>query len=59
MQILQGVKWNGTVFNFNVCLDGYQFRNYGGLTMNLAIAIISILLVVAIGLGTLEVLLDE
>ena len=27
--------------------------------MNLAIAIISIMLVVAIGLGTLEVLLDE
>ena len=51
-------RWsdNGTVYCFAVCLVGYLLRE---LTVDIGIAIISVLLVVAIGLGTMEVLLDD
>ena len=51
-------RWpaNGTFYYFAVCLVGCLLRE---LTVDIGIAIISIMLVVAIGLGTMEVLLDE
>ena len=51
-------RWSasGTFYYLVVCLVGYLLRE---LTVDIGIAIISIMLVVAIGLGTMEVLLDE
>ena len=51
-------RWsdNGTFYYLVVCLVGHLLRE---LTVDIGIAIISIMLVVAIGLGTIEVLLDE
>ena len=51
-------RWsdNGTFYYLVVCLVRCLLRE---LTVNIGIAIISILLVVAIGLGAMEVLLDE
>ena len=51
-------RWsdNGTFYYLVVCLVGYLLRE---LTVDIGIAIISIMLVVAIGLGTMEVLLDD
>ena len=55
MLISMGVT-SGTAYCFAVCLVGYLLRE---LTVDIGIAIIAVLLVVAIGLGTMEVLLDD
>ena len=47
---------SGTVYCFAVCLVGYLLRE---LTVDIGIAIIAVLLVVAIGFGTMEILLDD
>ena len=51
-------RWsdNGTFYYLVVCLVGCLSRE---LTVDIGIAIISIMLVVAIGLGTMEILLDD
>ena len=51
-------RWSadGTFYYLVVCLVGHLLRE---LTVDIGIAIIAVLLVVAIGLGTMEVLLDD
>ena len=51
-------RWsdNGTFYYLVVCLVGYLLRE---LTVDIGIAIIAVLLVVAIGFGTMEILLDD